>query len=62
MAALLDRAGAAAAPGARLAVLTHEVRVMERCLDRVRDRWRLESTTRVFQKGAHPRICLLRPV
>ncbi|MEY9862659.1 tRNA (guanine6-N2)-methyltransferase [Catenulispora sp. GAS73] len=55
-AALLDRAAAAARPGARLVVLTHEINIMERCLRRAADLWALESQTRVFQKGHHPRI------
>jgi len=60
-AALLERAHRAAAPGARLAVLTHEIRLMERCLDRARGLWEPEGVTRVYQKGHHPRIYLLRP-
>ncbi len=60
--ALLERAREAAAPGARLAVLTHEVRQMERCLRRTGDLWVLRDVIRVFQKGHHPRIYLLRPV
>jgi 23S rRNA G2445 N2-methylase RlmL len=58
---LLARARQAAAPGARFAVLTHEIRLMERCLARASTGWRVESVTRVFQKGHHPRIYLLRP-
>jgi predicted RNA methylase len=57
--ALLRRAHAAAAPGARLAVLTHEIRIMERCLARTADLWQVRSQTRVFHKGHHPRIYLL---
>jgi tRNA (guanine6-N2)-methyltransferase len=60
-ATLLERARRGAAPGARLAVLTHEVRLMERCLDRARGLWEPEGVTRVYQKGHHPRIYLLRP-
>jgi tRNA (guanine6-N2)-methyltransferase len=56
---LLRQARAAAAPGARFAVLTHEIKVMERCLDQVSDLWTPVSQTRVFQKGHHPRIYLL---
>lgn len=56
---LLERAYAGAAKGARLVVLTHEIRVMERCLRRVNGLWRLKSETRVFQKGHHPRIYVL---
>ena len=60
-ASLLERARRGAAPGARLAVLTHEVRLMERCLDRARGLWEPEGVTRVYQKGHHPRVYLLRP-
>jgi tRNA (guanine6-N2)-methyltransferase len=59
---LLERAYLGAAPGARLAVLTHEVRIMERCLARTRDLWQLTSEQRVFHKGHHPRIYLLSTV
>ncbi|MGP4109310.1 RsmD family RNA methyltransferase [Streptomyces sp. 4N509B] len=58
--ALLERAHAVAAPGARLAVLTHEVRQMERCLAATGRLWEPVGETRVFQKGHHPRIYLLR--
>ena len=60
-ATLLERAHRAAAPGSRMAVLTHEIRLMERCLDRARELWEPEGVTRVYQKGHHPRIYLLRP-
>jgi tRNA (guanine6-N2)-methyltransferase len=59
-ATLLERAHDGGAPGARLAVLTHEIRLMERCLERYQHLWRPESVTRVYQKGHHPRIYLLR--
>ncbi|MGY0237020.1 methyltransferase [Longispora urticae] len=59
---LLERSHAAAAPGARLVVLTHEIRIMERCLKKAENLWRLEGETRVFQKGHHPRIYLLTKV
>ena len=57
---LLERAAAVAATGARLAVLTHEIKIMERCLEQARQLWRLDSQTRVFQKGHHPRVYVLR--
>lgn len=57
--ALLERARAVAAPGARLAVLTHEIRIMERCLRRASQQWSEHQVVRVFQKGHHPRIYLL---
>jgi hypothetical protein len=40
-------------------VLTHEIRVMERCLRQAADRWAQRDAVRVFQKGHHPRIYLL---
>lgn len=56
---LLERAHAVAAPGARLAVLTHEVRIMEHCLATAAALWESRQVVRVFQKGHHPRIYLL---
>lgn len=56
---LLDRAYAGAADQARLVVLTHEIKIMERCLRRSEHKWRLRSQTRVFHKGHHPRIYVL---
>jgi tRNA (guanine6-N2)-methyltransferase len=56
---LLERAHQAAAKRARLLVLTHEIRIMERVLRQTAGLWRLQSETRVFHKGHHPRIYLL---
>ncbi len=56
---LLERAHAAAAPGARLAVLTHEIRIMENCLRQTAELWSQHAVLRVFQKGHNPRIYLL---
>jgi len=58
-AVLLERAFAGAARQARLVVLTHEIKIMERCLRRNEQRWRLRSQTRVFHNGHHPRIYVL---
>jgi tRNA (guanine6-N2)-methyltransferase len=58
--AVLREAARVAAPGARLVVLTHELRLFERCLAEARPWWRPELATRVFQKGHHPVIQLLR--
>jgi tRNA (guanine6-N2)-methyltransferase len=58
-ATLLRRTGQAARRGARLVVLTHEVKIMTRCLRLAADTWRPVSETRVFQKGHHPRIYVL---
>ncbi|MDM7829985.1 methyltransferase [Cellulomonas edaphi] len=57
-AALLQSAHRLAAPGARLLVLTHEIKLMERCL-RETEQWTVRSVTRVFAKGHHPRIYVL---
>lgn len=59
---LLRRGYEVAAPKARFAVLTHEIRIMARCVERARGRWRLESELKVFNKGHHPRIYVLRRV
>jgi tRNA (guanine6-N2)-methyltransferase len=48
-------------PTARLVVLTHEVRMMERVL-RESDQWTVREVMKVFQKGHHPRIYLLDKV
>ncbi|UZN03554.1 RsmD family RNA methyltransferase [Cellulomonas sp. S1-8] len=58
-AGLLRAAHAVAAPGARLVVLTHEVKVMERVVRGAADLWVPRSETRVFAKGHHPRIHVL---
>ncbi|RHA38416.1 methyltransferase domain-containing protein [Cellulomonas rhizosphaerae] len=55
---LLRAAHRLAAPGARLVVLTHEIKVMDRCL-RETDQWTTREVTRVFAKGHHPRIYVL---
>ena len=57
--ALLRGAAAVAAPGARLGVLTHDVRRFETML-RAEPSWALEQSWRFFQKGHHPRLYLLR--
>ena len=59
---LLSRAYDVGAPGARFAVLTHEIRVMANCLERFQDRWLVDLEQKVFHKGHHPRIYLLRRV
>ena len=58
-AGLLRAAHAVSAPGARLVVLTHEVKVMERVLRAASDQWEQRSVTRVYAKGHHPRIHVL---
>ena len=58
-AGLLQAAYDAAAPGARFVVLTHEVKVMERCLRDADALWRVRYHAAVFAKGHHPRIYVL---
>lgn len=58
--ALLDRAYDWTNPGARLVVISHRVRSMAHSLAARRDRWRELQQTRVWTKGHHPRIYLLR--
>lgn len=55
---VLSAAARCAVPGARFAVITHDVRRFEAALAGS-DRWETESVTRVFQGGYHPRIWLL---
>ncbi|OJV80868.1 MAG: hypothetical protein BGO37_15150 [Cellulomonas sp. 73-92] len=60
-AGLLAAAHAVTAPGGRLAVLTHEVRIMERAVADAAALWTpLGPPVRVFAKGHHPRIWVLR--
>lgn len=61
-AGLLRAAHEVAAPGARLAVLTHEVKVMEAAVRDAAALWRARQPVRVFAKGHHPRIWLLDKV
>ncbi|MBO0919312.1 RNA methyltransferase [Cellulomonas sp. zg-ZUI222] len=58
-AGLLRAAHAVSAPGARLVVLTHEVKVMDRVVREAADLWTPRSVTRVYAKGHHPRIHVL---
>lgn len=58
-AGLLRAAHAVSGPRARLVVLTHEVKVMERVVRDASDLWAPVSVTRVFAKGHHPRIHVL---
>jgi tRNA (guanine6-N2)-methyltransferase len=57
--ALLQEAARAAAPGARFAVITHDIRLFQRCLVEAPD-WLLERRLRVFQGGHRPEVSLLR--
>jgi tRNA (guanine6-N2)-methyltransferase len=57
--ALLAEAARVARPGARAALLSHEVRLMERLLAEA-PAWEVTSVTRVDVGGLYPRIFLLR--
>ncbi|HZU17994.1 MAG TPA: methyltransferase [Candidatus Dormibacteraeota bacterium] len=57
--ALLREGARLAAPGAVLALVTHELRLLESCL-RESPAWELERSLRVFQSGQRPAIYLLR--
>ena len=56
--ALLTECARIAAPGARFVLLTHEVRLLERLLEK--SVWQLETQFRVFHGGHYPRVYLLR--
>lgn len=56
--ALLAECARVAAPGARLVLLTHEIRLLERTLQD-QSGWRAERAFRVFHGGHHPRVWLL---
>lgn len=56
--ALLAEAARVARPGARCALLSHEVRLMERLLA-ASEAWALAESTRIDLGGLHPRIYLL---
>jgi len=59
--AALSELGRVAQPQARLALITHEVRLMETVLGK-QHTWQLDHTVTVTQRGLHPRIYLLRKV
>nr|WP_231583727.1 methyltransferase domain-containing protein [Cellulomonas sp. A375-1] len=56
---LLRAAHEVAADGARLVVLTHEVKVMEAAVRAADALWRPRPPVRVYAKGHHPRIWVL---
>lgn len=58
-AALLRSAHALSAPGARLVLVTHEVKAMARVLGSAASLWRPRDELRVFAKGHHPRVHVL---
>jgi tRNA (guanine6-N2)-methyltransferase len=58
--AVLRQAARVAAPGAAFLVVTHELRLLERCLQAADRWWSVERAVQVYQKGHHPKIYLLR--
>jgi 23S rRNA G2445 N2-methylase RlmL len=56
---VLREAARLAAPGARAAFITHEIRLMEQVLQDCGQLWQLHYEIKVFQGGLHPRIYLL---
>jgi tRNA (guanine6-N2)-methyltransferase len=59
--ALLKEAARIARPGARFALITHEVRLIETLLNHSTE-WKIETVQRVSLRGLHPRIYLLQSV
>lgn len=59
--AALAELGRVAQPQARLAMITHEIRLMESVLAKQRI-WQLERAVTVTQRGLHPRIYLMHKV
>jgi 23S rRNA G2445 N2-methylase RlmL len=57
---LLSEAARVAAPGARMALLTHELRLLERAQADLADLWAIESMVRVRSGGMTPGIFLMR--
>ena len=48
------------APGARFALITHDIRLLDATLGEATSLWELERTFRVFQGGQRPQVYLLR--
>ena len=60
--AFLAEMARVAAPGARLAVLTHEIKLFEKVLRDFEEAWQLQNSVRVFHGGHYPRIYLFTKV
>jgi tRNA (guanine6-N2)-methyltransferase len=58
--AVLREAARVAAPGAAVALVTHELRLFERCLPAAGRWWSVERAVQVWQKGHHPKVYVLR--
>jgi SAM-dependent methyltransferase len=58
--AVLREAARVAAPGGALLLVTHELRLLERCLVAAGRWWSVERAVQVWQKGHHPKVYVLR--
>ena len=58
--AVLAEAARVVRPGGVMVVVTHELRLFERCLREAGRRWSVERAVQVYQKGHHPVIYQLR--
>jgi tRNA (guanine6-N2)-methyltransferase len=57
---LLEEAARMAAPSARFAVITHDIKLFDATLEAAANQWAVEHTFRVFQGGQRPEVYLLR--
>ena len=57
---VLEEAARVAAPAARLAIITHEVKLFEGLIAGHAHLWTLEDIVKLFQGGLHPRIYMFR--
>lgn len=57
---LIGEAARVAAPGARMVLLTHEVRLLERVAAQYAEEWHVEQAVRVRSGGMAPRIFVFR--
>lgn len=57
---LLAEAARLAVPGAKLALLTQEIKLLEGLLPAFTTRWEVQEVVKILQGGLHPRIYLLR--
>jgi tRNA (guanine6-N2)-methyltransferase len=57
---LVEEAARMAAPGARFALITHDIRLLDATLAEATSLWQPERTFRVFQGGQRPQVYLLR--
>lgn len=58
--AVLDEAARVTEPGGTMVLVTHELRLFERCLPQASRWWEVERAVQVYQKGHHPVIYRLR--